>query len=246
MQQQASNLLLTLPCSPASMAVEEVIITPLPLTSGWASKGGREGKTFNQNAELLTKGPVNKCACNLIKSGRWCAEKGQDLIIWLMAYSRWGTQTGWGTSGESQLAGPLATQEPQVDIWAHDLVPQGQLAPCALQKARRNGIYPVGWRKEHPISVFKPMEKKMRCHEFSICDDSNRARAMLPLPSFCLCRQFCLVRVPAIYLREKLFLKAFPRLWSIHQTTDTNLNYLKFNFKGILGEPTMCQSQPTF
>lgn len=114
------------PCSPASMVVEEVIITPLPLTSGWASRGGREGKTFNQNAELLTKGPVNKCACNLIKSGRWCAEKGQDLIIWLMAFSRWGTQTGWGTSGESQLAGPLATQETQVDIWAHDLVPQGQ------------------------------------------------------------------------------------------------------------------------
>lgn len=65
-------------CSPAPMSVEggSLLLTP---TSSWTNRGGREGKTFNQNAQLLPKGPLNKCAWSLAKSSRWWAEKGQDL-----------------------------------------------------------------------------------------------------------------------------------------------------------------------
>ena len=88
------------PCSSASMSVEG-ITTLFTLTSSWTSRGGRKRKTFNQDAELLPKGPVNQCAWNLAKSSRWRAEKGQDLTIWLLAWSRWRAQVRWETCGKS-------------------------------------------------------------------------------------------------------------------------------------------------
>lgn len=208
MEHCAFNLLLTLSQS-CPHVCQRGIIALLTLTSSWTSRGGREGKTFNQNAELLPKGPVNKCAWNLAKSSRWWAEKGQ-LDYWPVPDGgpKWGVEA----CNKSQLTVPFPTQEPKVVYRSMTWSSRTTWPRTPMQKAQKNGIYPVGWIKRIPSESSNLGKKQW--------DITNSESEMIPigpgpkltLPSFCLCRQFCLTRIPTICFREKLFLKAFPEL----------------------------------
>lgn len=175
------------PYCPASVSAVG-IITVLNLTLSWTSRGGREGKTFNQNAELLPKGPVRKCAWNLAKSSRWWAKKGQDLIIWWLACSRWETQVGWGTSGEGQLPRPLPVLAPKVGktqelmTWSSE----ARVSTYTQTESTEEWDLPSRANERRPHQVFSPMKTAMRHHEFRICDGSNRAWAKAFLTFFIL------------------------------------------------------------
>lgn len=100
------------------------------------------------------------------------------------------------------------------DTWAHDLILWGQqdhISPC--RQPRGMGSIQLGEWKKMPSGSSNLWGKQW--------DITNSKSVRIPVgpgqkcslsSSFCLCRRFCLARVPTIYLREKLFLKAFPGL----------------------------------
>lgn len=182
------------------------ISTLLTLTSSWTSRSRRERKTFNQNAELLPKGPVNKCACNLAVKQMVNREgSGPDNL----------------TIGLFQMEGPsevedlwemsFQIQKPKVCMWAHDLVLQGQYHPIThVESPNKWNLYSrVNERQSESSNLWRKQWDMANSESVMI---PTRPGQKLALPSFCLCRQFCLTKVPTIYLREKLFLKAFPGL----------------------------------
>ena len=182
------------------------IITLLTVTSSWTSRSGRERKTFNQNAEFLPKGPVSKCAWSLAVKQMVSREVSRPDNLTIGLFQMEGPSEA-GDLGEMSFQ----IQKPKVCMWAHDLVLRGQHHPITHAES------PNKWNRSSRVNERQSESSNPWRKQWDIANSESvmiptRPGQKLALPSFCLCRQFCLTKVPTIYLREKLFLKAFPEL----------------------------------
>lgn len=88
----------------------------------------------------------------------------------LLANCRWGIHIGWGTWWRSRLV-LSPNQDPKIAIWPLTCSLQGQHDPMNRWRKQQNT------NSELEVIPVQPGQK-------------------FTLPSFCLCRQFCLLRVP--------------------------------------------------
>lgn len=200
MEHWAFSLVWTLPAVLRPCLWKGSLLCLLWLPAGPAEVGGK-GRPLTKTLNCFQKAP-------------WISVPE----IWQMV-SREGSGPDSLTTGLIQMEGPSEVG----DLWKissklrslryvwgpHDLVLWGQHDPITHAES------PNAWNLSSRVNerrVFKPMKKAMRhCYSKSVMIPVGPGWK-LALPSFCLCRQFCLTGVPAIYLREKLFLKAFPGL----------------------------------